>query len=63
MKTSYILMIITILSKVFGLLREKALAYFFGVGMVADIFLIAFQPLQMSLVVPLPMVTYQCTTP
>ncbi len=43
MKTSYILMIITILSKVFGLLREKALAYFFGVGMVADIFLIAFQ--------------------
>ena len=43
MKTSYILMIITILSKVFGLLREKALAYFFGVGMVADIFLVAFQ--------------------
>ncbi|MBS6721015.1 MAG: murein biosynthesis integral membrane protein MurJ [Peptoniphilus harei] len=43
MKTSYILMIITIVSKVFGLLREKALAYFFGVGMVADIFLIAFQ--------------------
>ena len=36
-------MIITILSKVFGLLREKALAYFFGVGMVADIFLVAFQ--------------------
>lgn len=43
MKTSYILMIITIVSKIFGLLREKALAYFFGVGMVADIFLIAFQ--------------------
>lgn len=43
MKTSYILMVITIISKVFGLLREKALAYFFGVGMVADIFLIAFQ--------------------
>lgn len=43
MKTSYILMIITILSKVFGLLREKALAYFFGAGLVADIFLIAFQ--------------------
>ena len=36
-------MIITILSKVFGLLREKALAYFFGAGLVADIFLIAFQ--------------------
>ncbi|MDU5100360.1 MAG: murein biosynthesis integral membrane protein MurJ, partial [Peptoniphilus grossensis] len=43
MKTSYILMVITIISKIFGLLREKALAYFFGVGMVADIFLIAFQ--------------------
>ena len=43
MKTSYILMVITIVSKIFGLLREKALAYFFGVGMVADIFLIAFQ--------------------
>ena len=43
MKTSYILMAITIISKVFGLVREKALAYFFGVGMVADIFLIAFQ--------------------
>ena len=43
MKTSYILMIITILSKVFGLVREKALAYFFGAGIVADIFLIAFQ--------------------
>lgn len=43
MKTSYILMIITILSKVFGLLREKALAYFFGAGIIADIFLIAFQ--------------------
>lgn len=43
MKTSYILMLITIVSKIFGLLREKALAYFFGVGMVADIFLIAFQ--------------------
>ncbi|RVU53839.1 murein biosynthesis integral membrane protein MurJ [Anaerosphaera multitolerans] len=43
MKTSYILMIITVISKVFGLVREKALAYFFGVGMVADVFLVAFQ--------------------
>lgn len=43
MNTSYILMIITILSKVFGLLREQALAYFFGTGLVADVFLVAFQ--------------------
>lgn len=43
MKTSYILMLITILSKVFGLLREQALAYFFGTSLVADVFLVAFQ--------------------
>lgn len=43
MKTSYILMFVTILSKVFGLAREKALAYFFGTSIVAEIFLIAFQ--------------------
>lgn len=43
MSTSYILMIVTILSKVFGLLREQALAYFFGTGLVADVFLVAFQ--------------------
>ena len=43
MRTSYILMIVTIISKVFGLLREKTLAYFFGLSVVADAFLIAFQ--------------------
>ncbi|MDO5040540.1 MAG: murein biosynthesis integral membrane protein MurJ [Peptoniphilus sp.] len=43
MKTSYILMIVTIISKVFGLAREKALAHFFGTSMVADVFLVAFQ--------------------
>ncbi|MGO1580951.1 MAG: murein biosynthesis integral membrane protein MurJ [Peptoniphilaceae bacterium] len=43
MKTSYILMIVTIISKVFGLAREKALAHFFGTSMIADVFLIAFQ--------------------
>ncbi|WBW49812.1 murein biosynthesis integral membrane protein MurJ [Peptoniphilus equinus] len=43
MKTSYILMVVTILSKLFGLLREKALAYFFGTGAVASAFLVAFQ--------------------
>ena len=42
MKTSYILMIITILAKVFGLVREQTLAYFFGRGELADIFLVAF---------------------
>lgn len=42
MKTSYILMIITIISKVFGLVREQALAFFFGKGDIADIFLVAF---------------------
>ncbi len=43
MKTSYILMVVTIISKVFGLAREKALAHFFGTSMVADVFLVAFQ--------------------
>lgn len=43
MNTSYILMMVTILSKIFGLAREKALAYFFGTSVVAEIFLIAFQ--------------------
>ncbi len=42
MKTSYILMIITILAKVFGLVREQTLAYFFGRGELADVFLVAF---------------------
>lgn len=43
MRTSYILMIVTIISKIFGLLREKTLAYFFGLSLVSDAFLIAFQ--------------------
>lgn len=43
MKTSYILMVVTIIAKLFGLLREKALAQFFGTAMIADVFLIAFQ--------------------
>lgn len=43
MKTSYILMIVTIVAKLFGLLREKALAYFFGTAILADVFLVAFQ--------------------
>lgn len=43
MKTSYILMLVTIIAKLFGLLREKALAYFFGTAILADVFLVAFQ--------------------
>ena len=43
MKTSYILMIVTIISKIFGLAREKALAQFFGTSIIADVFLVAFQ--------------------
>ncbi|WP_036729465.1 murein biosynthesis integral membrane protein MurJ [Peptoniphilus mikwangii] len=43
MKTSYILMIVTIISKIFGLAREKALAYFFGTSLVADVFIVAFR--------------------
>lgn len=43
MNTSYILMIVTIVSKIFGLVREKALAYFFGTGIIVEAFLVAFQ--------------------
>lgn len=43
MKTSYVLMIVTIIAKIFGLLREKALAQFFGTAIIADVFLVAFQ--------------------
>lgn len=43
MKTSYILMIVTVIAKLFGLLREKALAQFFGTAIIADVFLVAFQ--------------------
>lgn len=41
--TSIVLMIITVLTKLFGLAREKALAHFFGTTFIADVFLIAFQ--------------------
>lgn len=43
MNTSYILMIVTIISKIFGLAREKALAYFFGTGGIGEAFLVALQ--------------------
>ncbi len=40
--TSIFLMILTIIAKFFGLFREKALAHFFGIGAMSDIFLVAF---------------------
>lgn len=42
MKLSLILMIITIISKFFGLGREMLLSYYYGTGAIADAFLIAF---------------------
>lgn len=42
MQLSLLLMAVTILSKIFGLLREISLSYFYGTGYVADAFLIAF---------------------
>lgn len=41
-KTSILLMIVTVLTKIFGLAREKTLAHFFGASAMADIFLVAF---------------------
>ncbi len=35
-------MVVTIISKIFGLFREISLSYFYGTGYVADAFLIAF---------------------
>lgn len=41
-KTAFILMIVTVLSKVIGFVRETVLANYYGTGMVADAFVIAF---------------------
>ena len=43
MKTSYILMIVTVFAKLFGLLREKAIAYFFGASILSEALLVALQ--------------------
>ena len=40
-ETSLILMVVTVLAKIFGLAREKALAHFFGLSPMADIFIVA----------------------
>lgn len=40
-KTAIILMIITILSKIFGFTREIALSYFYGASNISDAFLIS----------------------
>jgi putative peptidoglycan lipid II flippase len=42
MQQSLILMLVTIVSKVFGLLREIALSYVYGTGKIADAFLVSF---------------------
>lgn len=42
MQLSLLLMVVTIISKIFGLFREISLSYFYGTGYVADAFLIAF---------------------
>lgn len=56
--TSIVLMIITVITKLFGLAREKALAHFFGTTFIADVFLIAFQiPMTFSNVIQGAMVS------
>lgn len=40
-QTSLVLMLVTILTKIFGLAREKALAHFFGTSAMADLFIVA----------------------
>ena len=42
MQQSLILMLVTIVSKIFGLLREIALSYVYGTGNTADAFLVSF---------------------
>lgn len=40
-KTAFIIMLVTILSKVIGFVRDLALSYFYGAGMVSDVFLLS----------------------
>lgn len=42
MRQSIVLMLITIVSKIFGLLREITLSYVYGTGITADAFLVSF---------------------
>ncbi len=50
--TSIFIMIITILSKVFGLIREKVLAHFYGTGPLAESFITAFAiPMFLSILI------------
>lgn len=41
-KTTIAVMIVTILAKIFGFLRDKVITYFFGVGIVSDAFMLSF---------------------
>ena len=41
-KTTIIVMLVTVVAKIFGFLRDKIIWYFFGVGIVSDAFMLAF---------------------
>ncbi len=41
-RTTIVVMIVTLLSKIFGFLRDKIIWYFFGVGVVSDAFMLAY---------------------
>ncbi len=40
-QTAFMLMLVTILSKVFGFLRESVMAYFYGAGDIVAIYAVA----------------------
>lgn len=40
-KTAFVIMLVTILSKVFGFVRDIALSYFYGASTVSDVFLVS----------------------
>ncbi len=41
-KTTILVMIVTIIAKIFGFLRDRVLSHYFGVGIVTDAFMLAF---------------------
>ena len=41
-KTTIVVMIVTIIAKLFGFARDRIISYFFGVGVVSDAFMLAF---------------------
>lgn len=50
-KTTMLVMVATILAKIFGFVRDRVLSYFFGVGAVTDAFMLAFSLPSMALTV------------